>query len=215
MENLTTVNIKGKEYVEVKTRVKWFRKNIEGGSIDTEILHFDKDSIMTKTKIFINGNLVATGMAHEDKSASLVNKTSFVECCETSSVGRALGMLGIGIDQSVDTATTIGAAIAQQEIMERQETLINYKADNLSAQLMVAIENDDEAGIAEVENDYRGDTPVAEAVKASLAPEHVEYMEERKERKLIERREKAKAKHEGNVAHAKAFADKQKNTEAE
>jgi len=213
MENLTTVNIKGKEYVEVKTRVKWFRKNIEGGCIDTEHVHFDGKSIMCKTKIHIDGKLVATGMAYEEQDASLVNKTSFVECCETSSVGRALGMMAIGIDQSVDTATTIGAAIAQQEIMERQETLINYKADNLSAQLMVAIENDDEAGIAEVENDYRGDTPVAEAVKASLAPEHVEYMEERKERKLIERREKAKAKHEGNVAHAKAFAEK--NSEAE
>ena len=215
METLATVNIKGKEYVEVKTRVKWFRKNIEGGCIDTEHVHFDGKSIMCKTKIHIDGKLAAPGMAYEEQDASLVNKTSFVECCETSSVGRALGMMAIGIDQSVDTATTIGAAIAQQEIMERQETLINYKADNLSAQLMVAIENDDEAGIAEVENDYRGDTPVAEAVKASLAPEHVEYMEERKERKLIERREKAKAKHEGNVAHAKAFADKQKNSEAE
>ena len=215
MENLATVNIKGKEYVEVKTRVKWFRKNIEGGTIDTDHVHFDGKSIMCKTKIYIDDKLVATGMAYEEKDASLVNKTSFVECCETSSVGRALGMLGIGIDQSVDTATTIGAAIAQQEIMERQESLVNYKAENLSAQLMVAIENDDEAGISEVENDYRGDKAVAEAVKASLTPEHVEYMEERKERKLLERREKAKEKHERNVAHAKAFKATPKDTEAE
>jgi len=212
---LESIPLGKSEYVMVKTRLQYFRKHYENASIDTDHVFFDGESIMCKTKIHIDGKLVATGMAYEEQDASLVNKTSFVECCETSSVGRALGMMAIGIDQSVDTATTIGAAIAQQEIMERQETLINYKADNLSAQLMVAIENDDEAGIAEVENDYRGDTPVAEAVKASLAPEHVEYMEERKERKLIERREKAKAKHEGNVAHAKAFADKQKNSEAE
>ena len=80
---------------------------------------------------------------------------------------------------------------------------------------MVAIENDDEAGISEVENDYRGDKAVAEAGKASLTPEHVEYMEERKERKLLERREKAKEKHERNVAHAKAFKATPKDTEAE
>ena len=74
---------------------------------------------MCKTKVRVNGVLVATGMAHEDKNASAVNKTSFVECCETSSVGRALGMLGIGIQTSVDTAGTVAAAIAQQEATER------------------------------------------------------------------------------------------------
>ena len=86
MEELATVDIKGKPYVEVKTRVQWFRKNIENGCIETEILHFDNESITCQTKVHVNGALVATGMAHEDKNASAVNKTSFVECCETSSV---------------------------------------------------------------------------------------------------------------------------------
>ena len=67
MDNLPTVDIKGKPYVEVKTRVQWFRKNIENGCIETEILHFDKESIMCKTTIHVNGALVATGMAYEEK----------------------------------------------------------------------------------------------------------------------------------------------------
>ena len=61
MDNLPTVDIKGKPYVEVKTRVQWFRKNIENGCIETEIVHFDKESIMCKTKVHVNGALVATG----------------------------------------------------------------------------------------------------------------------------------------------------------
>lgn len=211
MEQLATVNIKGKEYVEVKTRVQWFRKNIENGCIETDHVHFDGETIMCKSRIFIDGKLVSTGMAHEEKNASTINKTSFVEICETSSVGRALGMLGVGIESSVDTAGTIKAAIAQQESMDRQDELMQYKSESLTGKLMIAIESDDEEGIAEVEKDYRGNVPLASRVKLGLTPEHLEYMEERKERLLVERQAKAKAKHERNVEAASKLA--QKNSE--
>ena len=78
---------------------------------------------------------------------------------------------------------------------------------------MIAIEQDDEQGITEVEKDYRGDKALATKVKLSLTPEHLEYMAERKERKSLESKEKAKAKHDKNVALAKDFVEKQKNTE--
>ena len=211
-EQLPTVDIKGKPYVEVKTRVQWFRKNIENGCIETEILYFDKESITCQTKVHVNGALVATGMAHEDKNASAVNKTSFVECCETSSVGRALGMLGIGISTSVDTAGTVAAAIAQQEATERHDELMQYKAESLSSRLISAIESDDDEGVSEVEKDYRGDTPLATRVKLSLDPEHLEYMDERKERLSAERKAKKEQKEADNQAYAKAHA--KKNTEA-
>ena len=210
MDNLATVDIKGKPYVEVKTRVQWFRKNIENGSIETEILHFDKESIMCKTKIHVNGALVATGMAHEDKNASPVNKTSFVECCETSSVGRALGMMGIGIESSVDTAGTVKAAIAQQEASERHDELMRYKAESLSSKLMMAIEADDDVGVAEVEKDYKSNGALATRVKLSLSPEHLEYMDERKERLSAERKAKKEKKEADNQAYAKEHAEKQK-----
>ena len=210
MDNLDTVDIKGKPYVEVKTRVQWFRKNIENGSIETEILHFDKETIMCKTKVHVNGALVATGMAHEDKNASAVNKTSFVECCETSSVGRALGMLGIGIQTSVDTAGTVKAAIAQQEATQRHDELMQYKAESLSTKLMMAIEADDDEGVSEVEKDYRGDIPLATRVKLSLTPEHLEYMDERKERLSAAKKAKAEEKLATNKKLAKEFAEKQK-----
>ena len=210
MEELATVDIKGKPYVEVKTRVQWFRKNIENGCIETEIVHFDKESIMCKTKVHVNGALVATGMAHEDKNASAVNKTSFVECCETSSVGRALGMLGIGIATSVDTAGTVAAAIAQQEATERNDELMQYKAESLSSKLMMAIEADDDVGVAEVEKDYKSNGALATRVKLSLSPEHLEYMDERKERLSAERKAKKEKKEADNQAFAKEHAEKQK-----
>ena len=57
-----------------------------------------------------------TGYAYEMVGSSQINKTSALENCETSSVGRALGFLNIGIDGSMATAEEIANAIHQQEI---------------------------------------------------------------------------------------------------
>ena len=201
---------KTNKYVLVKTRLQYFRKHFENGSITTEILHFDKESIMMKASVFINGQLVSTGIAHEDKDAGYVNKTSFVEVCETSAVGRALGILGIGISESVATYDEVRSAIQQQEQMEKNDELREYKAGNLSVSLAQAIEEDDEVGIKEVENDYRGDPKLAELVRDSLNPEQVHYMADRKDRLAEERKAKKEQKEADNQAFAKDFAEKQK-----
>jgi len=210
MEQLKTVTIHGKEYVEVKTRVQYFRKNFENGCIDTDHVFFDSDEIVCKTKIHVNGALVATGMAHEIKSASPMNKTSFVEICETSSVGRALGMLAIGIESSVDTAGTIKAAIAQQEQDKRTDDLLAYKSNQLGIQLFNAINVDDEDAIVECISEMRGDKALMDQVNAELSVEHAEYMAERKQRLAEEKKEKSAKKLATNKQLAKDFAEKQK-----
>ena len=58
--------------------------------------------------------LLAKGTAQEKENSSFINKTSFIENCETSAVGRALGMLGIGIDTSVASYEEVANAIENQ-----------------------------------------------------------------------------------------------------
>ena len=207
------MSIQGKEYVLVKTRLQYFRKHYENADIKTEILHFDGDSIMVKVIIFVDGKSVSEGIAHEEKGKNSINATSFCEIAQTSALGRALGILGIGITTSVATWDEVNSAIKQQEANAKADELAQYKAESLSAKLIMAIEAEDEEGVTEVEKDYRGDTPLATRVKLALSPEHLEWMAERKERKSLESKEKAKAKHESNVKAAKDFAEKQKNTE--
>jgi hypothetical protein len=60
------------------------------------------------------GYAVSTGLAYEDKDSSFINKTSYIENCETSAIGRALGNFGIGIDTSVASADEVKTAIANQ-----------------------------------------------------------------------------------------------------
>jgi hypothetical protein len=58
--------------------------------------------------------VLGTGTAYEKESSSFINKTSYIENCETSAVGRALGMCGFGIDVSVASAEEVQNAINNQ-----------------------------------------------------------------------------------------------------
>ena len=116
---MKTVNIKGKNYVMVNERIKHFRTSEEykGWSLSTEIISLTEDSCVLKAIICDeNGVIKATGLAQEDRTSSMINKTSFVENCETSAWGRALGCLGIGIDDSIATAEEVNMAVKKQEI---------------------------------------------------------------------------------------------------
>lgn len=112
---MKTVNIKGKEYVEVNERLKYFRQNYKDYSLESEIIELSNGIVTIKAIIKDeNGRTIATGLAQEKESSSFINKTSFVENCETSAWGRALGNLGIGIDTSVASADEVNNAIENQ-----------------------------------------------------------------------------------------------------
>jgi hypothetical protein len=116
---LKTTNIKGKEYVQVNERIIALRKlpEYKGYSIETEMVAIDSDTCVMKATIRDSkGTIAATGFAQEDRSASMINKTSYVENCETSAVGRALGFLGIGVESSIATAEEVSLAIAKQDM---------------------------------------------------------------------------------------------------
>jgi|TARA_R110001592_G_scaffold188507_2_gene433832 hypothetical protein len=112
-----TTNIKGKQYVEVNERIKYFRlaEDYKGWSLSTEMINLDESSCVIRATICnADGMVIATGFAQEDKSSSFINKTSYVENCETSAWGRALANLGIGIDTSIASSNEVVIAIAKQ-----------------------------------------------------------------------------------------------------
>ena len=92
--NLKTINLKGKEYSMVASRLEIFRKNFgfRYGIVE-EILVDDGKRVVTKTSILDRDNPetpIGVGHAEEIRGSSLVNKTSAIENCMTSSLGRAL-----------------------------------------------------------------------------------------------------------------------------
>ena len=130
---IVTLNVKGKEYAEVNQRIKAFRLLFPMGRIDTEMLSNDGKVCVFQAKIYDEeGNMLGSGTAFEDKDASYINKTSYIENCETSAVGRALGMCGFGIDTSVASYEEVSHAIEQQE---GQKTIGKTKAKALESRM--------------------------------------------------------------------------------
>lgn len=115
-EALKTVDVKGKDYVEVNKRVMAFRELEPNGSITTDIISLENGVVVMKTTVTSgSGQILGTGFAYEKESSSFINKTSYIENCETSAVGRALGFCGIGVDSSIASAEEVQNAIKQQE----------------------------------------------------------------------------------------------------
>lgn len=121
-KRLKPIDIKGKDYNTVNQRVLAFRELFPEGSIQTEILSHENDKILMKAIVFDGeGKIIATGHASEEKELSFINKTSYIENCETSAVGRALGFIGIGATE----------AIASVEEMEEQKKAAEKEAEKL------------------------------------------------------------------------------------
>lgn len=132
--NLKSIDMKGKKYCMVNERVKGFRSICPDGQIETEVIKLDADFVMIRASVKVDGVVLATGTAYEERGSSYINKTSYVENCETSAVGRALGLLGIGIDDSMGSADEVANALAQQNELKAKEKAkelisgIEYKA---------------------------------------------------------------------------------------
>ncbi|QDP51991.1 MAG: hypothetical protein GOVbin2700_28 [Prokaryotic dsDNA virus sp.] len=113
---MKTIKIKGKDYIEVNERIKFFRENFPDYSLTSEVIEKTPESILIKATIKNqDGVVVATGMAEEIKGTTYINETSYVENCETSAWGRALGNFGIGIDTSVASADEVVNATNSQK----------------------------------------------------------------------------------------------------
>ena len=113
---MKTINIKGKDYITVNERLKEFRNNFKDYSLTTEIIELGQDNCTMKATITDDKGVVrATGFAREVIAKSPINKFAFVENCETSAIGRALGNFGIGIDTAICTADELLMKMAQEQ----------------------------------------------------------------------------------------------------
>lgn len=190
-QQLDTVNIKGKDYVQVNDRVKAFRSVCPGGVIETEMVYYEGGRVMFKATVKDQDDrILATGYAEEKEGSTMINKTSFIENCETSAVGRALGFAGIGIDGSMASAEEVATAIINQNALKNAEKLINpaivgkvkpqYPQEFLAACKFVA-------GGSTLGKLYKENRPLFDNMRTTGTPEEVknieiilEYMEGKK-----------------------------------
>jgi len=116
MSNLPTVNIKGKEYVMVKDRIAWLasNENDQPYSVNTEYQYIsDVRTWVVKATLTLGENTY-TGLSQAVEGSTMINKTSALENAETSAVGRACAMAGIGIIESIASADEVHKSINRE-----------------------------------------------------------------------------------------------------
>jgi len=107
------INIKGKSYVMVSDRVLFFNKEYPKGYIQTNLVSNDGKTVVLKAKVvpnIENPDRYFTGYSQATKGEGMVNKTAHLENAETSAVGRALALMGIGVIDSIASVDEINKA---------------------------------------------------------------------------------------------------------
>lgn len=126
-ETMTMTDIKGKKYAEVNQRVKAFRMLFPDGFIKSEIVSIENGICVMKARVgyyVVESDklmevIIGEGTAYEKEDSSFINKTSYIENCETSAVGRALGMAGIGMDAEIASVEEQQNAMLNQALNEK------------------------------------------------------------------------------------------------
>lgn len=124
------VNIHGKEYETVASRVARFREaHKDQFCIATEIISADEKTVVMKASIsHTDGRLIATGHAEEVRTSSQINRTSALENAETSAIGRALAAFGMA-GTEFSSADEVAQAITQQASAPRSTSVAGQGSD--------------------------------------------------------------------------------------
>lgn len=174
-ETIKTTNIKGKEYAEVNQRIKAFRMVYPEGFIDTNMISCENGVCIIRAEVgfFEDGqtHILGAGTAYEKENSTFINKTSYIENCETSAVGRALGMAGFGIDVSVASAEEVINAINNQNNKKMVESVQTKPIDEIKIKII---------------NDAVGKVITADQLKKTLAHYGVESIKDLNELQACE-----------------------------
>lgn len=129
------------DYVTVAERIEKFYERFPDGRIVTHIVEHDAERgfILMRAEVYRHPDDAqpsATGHAYEYRDAGYVQKTSYIEVCETSACGRALALCGFEVKRG----------IASREEMDKQSRMsqaIRDKAVTAAKEVVTLVEKPD------------------------------------------------------------------------
>jgi deoxycytidylate deaminase len=153
MSESGVVNIRGKEYQTVAKRIADFRSEFGDYSIITDV-QSNADVVVVKCVIQdTSGRTISTGYAEEVRDSTNINKTSALENCETSAVGRALAFFGFGGSEIASANEVNGAIVAgaKKEVVDYMAKYAECLRKNLDiiAEVKSLLGDDDLFGAAQ------------------------------------------------------------------
>jgi hypothetical protein len=113
-KTLSTIKLQGKDYCQVKDRIKGFNENYEKGAIQTTS-QFVGDTVIFKATIYPNIVAEPTRFFTASSFGKIAGIKAF-EKLESVAVGRCLAYLGFGIDGSIASYEEMQNFVENQEI---------------------------------------------------------------------------------------------------
>jgi hypothetical protein len=117
------------DYVTVAERIEKFYERYPEGRLITHIVEHDAERgfILMRAEVYRNAEdalPAATGHAYELKTEGYVQRTSYIEVCETSAIGRALAMAGFEVRRGIASREEMEKAARRAEPpRERQKSV--------------------------------------------------------------------------------------------
>lgn len=99
------INLKGKEYLEVRWRLVWLRTDYPEAQVETFPVSIDPDLAIVRCKVTLPNGACGSGIGSESPR----DFGDYIEKAETKAIGRALGTLGFGTQFTEDFDTPIRA----------------------------------------------------------------------------------------------------------
>ncbi len=121
LSKMPKIDIKGKQYASVASRVEAFRTHFPAATIETILVHDDELRVIIQAKICIGENLISTGYAEEFRGEGWINATSALENAETSAIGRSLSAFGLSGSEYASANEVVNAVSQQQHKQTRQQ----------------------------------------------------------------------------------------------
>ena len=137
------IQFKGKAYVLVSDRVNYFNEVYPDGSIQTQLISKPTaDMVVVKAIVTPDAKeqrfFTGYSQAKWSDTSSFVNKTSALENCETSAVGRALAFMGIGVIDSIASVDEIKKADLSQSVKSPNNEFNNSKCQKCGAKIAIS-----------------------------------------------------------------------------
>ncbi len=130
LRSMDKIDIRGKQYASVASRVEAFRANFPSATIETVLVHDDEQRVVIQARITIDGALVATGYAEEFRSEGWINSSSAMENAETSAIGRSLSACGLSGSEHYASSNEVNSAVSQQSKQNMNNVQQNYNKTN-------------------------------------------------------------------------------------
>ena len=114
-KNIPTVDIKGKKYSTVNERHRHLLQYFPEARFNEEILFHDNERVVVKTELYISDTIYAVGHAEEHRNANIINKTSALENCSSSALGRCIAAFGLSGSEYASAEELTNALINQKD----------------------------------------------------------------------------------------------------